>query len=751
MQNSSLVVNHLVIEESGNFIDNIPFYPDYQEKLNEVRRISKKNLLIKEFKIDEIQDSDPVSVVKQKAFDAWRLNGCFPVLVEDTSLFISSFNGLPGPYVSSFTEFPEQRKIICEVAKQRSDLRIKAKALIATFNGEDFSVWEGTCNGIIPEKPRGSKGFGWDDIFIPEEAIKNGKKTFAEMKPEEKDSYSMRAKAWNNFLESDYEYRHPVHMLPEPYSQEMERIRYSEITKRARKFAYNLESIEKVNKPSYYFIANKYIPLIREENSFYRRYSTNHDSPSLGIILTNIDLERVRGETLDEPKLWQLGPKRRTLALAQRAHFFDQNQNRVVQNILKMFENGKITVPARSNRPIRAVEKALGFTTKHKIATHTPALTELGYKKISSPKRISRRKILESGLFNKIGKYPRKIIGLGSMPPTTGWRDTLVTAAVGHLVCFIPRNSIFAGNIKRRVELAKSVKTTIDNLPIPEGWKSRAKRNIGASVGLDDPKEELKIVRELYRSAGIKLFRIYTIGADLRVIEAASLLRKEFGNEIEIFVGQIADKKQAEKLIDSKICVDGLIFGHGGGQQCTSAINGMAITTLEDLYEIILDKDFNATSLIVEGGIDRSIGTALLLGVDCCLGNQKMVRGTIETGGFFVESINGKIGQPYPGSASPVTQIIESEYEHIRSRRTDPSGRTYNAEGKPGFMNYEKKANSMSFWINEHLSYAARTLADLGVESVAELRTLLEKDPRQFLRAMSEKTQYLSDAYGNYN
>ena len=57
----------------------------------------------------------------------------------------------------------------------------------------------------------------------------------------------------------------------------------------------------------------------------------------------------------------------------------------------------------------------------------------------------------------------------------------------------------------------------------------------------------------------------------------------------------------------------------------------------------------------------------------------------------------------------------------------------------------------MAFWINEYLRHAARTLADLGVENIFELRTFLSKDKREFLRIMSEKTQYLSEAHGNFN
>lgn len=337
------------------------------------------------------------------------------------------------------------------------------------------------------------------------------------------------------------------------------------------------------------------------------------------------------------------------------------------------------------------------------------------------------------------------------MPPVTGWVDTLVMSAIGHMICFIPRSGIYALDFENRIRLGRKVKEILYSLPLESNWKDKVFRNVGAALGSENPKEELKMAKRLYSEVGISAFRIYTIGSDKRVIETAKLLRQDFGRKVEIFVGQIADKIQAEKLISKDVAVDGLILGHGEGQQCTSAINGMAITTCEDVYELTLDKKFNKTSILLEGGVGRSIGTALIIGVDAVLGNQKLVRGTIETGDLFVINKEDKICQPYPGTASPVTQIIESENPELRIRRTDAAGRTYYSEGKPGLMFYEAKACSMAFWINEYQRHAARTLADLGVENVLELRNLLLYEKREFLRILSEKTQYLSEAHRNQN
>ena len=541
----------------------------------------------------------------------------------------------------------------------------------------------------------------------------------------------------------------PVYMLREPFKEEIQRIRLNELSPLGIQFAYKLESIPVKTRVRKNLFTNDYIPYEFKNGMFYNRYLLPGSS-SIGLILTNIDHNRIRKDKYGNPIFWQMGPKRRKLALAQRALYFDENQNDAIYKIIKNLEINKSKIQKRDNKRSETIDEALGIKPPKFEATRTPALQELGYKKISTEKVVSRREIVKTGLFNIVGKYPRKIIGLGAMPPVSGWRDTLVMAAVGHMLCFVPRSSVFASFKDLRFKLVKNTFDLIESLKIPSNRVNTIKRNIGVALGAENPKDELRLAKRFNHDYGVNVFRIYTIGSDSRVIETSKLLRQKLGESIEIFVGQVADKKQAEQLISSDIKVDGLIFGHGGGQQCTSAINGMAITTIEDVYEIVLDKKFNKTSIILEGGVGRSIGTALILGADACFGNQKFVAGCIETGELFVQNNKGKICQPYPGSASPVTQIIESEAINLRLRRTDSAGRTHYSEGKPGLMFYEEKACSMAFWINEYLRHAARTLADLGCVNISQLRRLLKSDKREFLRILSEKTQYLSEAHGNY-
>ena len=68
----------------------------------------------------------------------------------------------------------------------------KTVALVAFPDGSE--VWaEGVLPGTIATERRGSNGFGYDPVFVPDGG--DGR-TFAEMRPEEKDAVSHRGRAF---------------------------------------------------------------------------------------------------------------------------------------------------------------------------------------------------------------------------------------------------------------------------------------------------------------------------------------------------------------------------------------------------------------------------------------------------------------------------------------------------------------------------------------------------------------------------
>ena len=166
-------------------------------KLREFERILKRKLELCWLDLPEIQAIEVEEVVTHKvkqAYEAWGK----PVMIEDTGLYIDAWNGLPGALIKWFVNTVGGNGI-CHMMSAFSNRRALAKTVIATYDGQTTPrIFVGEVEGTIAHAPAGTGGFGWDAIFIPTGA----KKTFAEMSPEEKDTYSMRRQALESMVES---------------------------------------------------------------------------------------------------------------------------------------------------------------------------------------------------------------------------------------------------------------------------------------------------------------------------------------------------------------------------------------------------------------------------------------------------------------------------------------------------------------------------------------------------------------------
>ena len=110
------------------------------------------------------------------------------VLVEDSGLFIDSLSGFPGPY-SSFVKETIGLSGILSLMSGETDRGAEFRAVAAVHFKGKIMTCTGICRGFVSENISGDSGFGYDPIFIPEEA--NGR-TCAQLSPEEKSSISHR-------------------------------------------------------------------------------------------------------------------------------------------------------------------------------------------------------------------------------------------------------------------------------------------------------------------------------------------------------------------------------------------------------------------------------------------------------------------------------------------------------------------------------------------------------------------------------
>jgi len=118
-------------------------------------------------KIDliEIQSLDLVEIVTAKVKEAYGHVGS-AVIVDDVSLVINSMGKLPGPFIKFFIQ-ELGNSGICKLVSNYKDKSAKAEVCIGYFDGENLEVFHGEIEGIIADIPKGTNGFGWDEILIP--------------------------------------------------------------------------------------------------------------------------------------------------------------------------------------------------------------------------------------------------------------------------------------------------------------------------------------------------------------------------------------------------------------------------------------------------------------------------------------------------------------------------------------------------------------------------------------------------------
>lgn len=154
--------------------------------------ISLKDLMDQDEIIEEGETLEANALSKaREGYKRYHLD-CFS---DDTGLEVDSLQGRPGVYSARFAG-PECRaedninKLLNELSGH-SNRTARFRTVIALIlNGEEY-LFEGVVEGEILQERRGTKGFGYDPVFIP-----NGSdKSFAEMSETEKNNISHRGRA----------------------------------------------------------------------------------------------------------------------------------------------------------------------------------------------------------------------------------------------------------------------------------------------------------------------------------------------------------------------------------------------------------------------------------------------------------------------------------------------------------------------------------------------------------------------------
>jgi XTP/dITP diphosphohydrolase len=114
---------------------------------------------------------------------------------EDTGLEVHALNGEPGVksarYAGDNKSFDANIEKLLSNLADKPDRKARFRAIISLIIDGKETIFEGICQGQIINEKKGSLGFGYDPVFVPDGTTKS----FAEMGLEEKNKFSHRTKA----------------------------------------------------------------------------------------------------------------------------------------------------------------------------------------------------------------------------------------------------------------------------------------------------------------------------------------------------------------------------------------------------------------------------------------------------------------------------------------------------------------------------------------------------------------------------
>jgi len=124
-----------------------------------------------------------------------------PALADDSGLAVNALDGAPGIYSARWAgpekDFTLAMERVHEAMEQALDRGARfVCALSLAWPDGHVESFEGTVSGTLIWPPRGTKGFGYDPMFIP----KGHDLTFGEMEPEAKHAISHRADAFKKLI-----------------------------------------------------------------------------------------------------------------------------------------------------------------------------------------------------------------------------------------------------------------------------------------------------------------------------------------------------------------------------------------------------------------------------------------------------------------------------------------------------------------------------------------------------------------------
>lgn len=184
----------------------IVFATNNKNKLREIREIMSD--LYEVLSLDDIgcheeivEDADTIEGNAKIKADFVTNKYHVDCFADDTGLEVEALNGAPGVYSARYAgehcSYQDNVNKMLNAMKGKTNRKAAFRTVIAlNFDGKSYT-FEGRCDGQIIETQRGTDGFGYDPIFMP-----NGfSQTFAEMSHEEKNAISHRGRATQKLID----------------------------------------------------------------------------------------------------------------------------------------------------------------------------------------------------------------------------------------------------------------------------------------------------------------------------------------------------------------------------------------------------------------------------------------------------------------------------------------------------------------------------------------------------------------------
>ena len=148
---------------------------------------------------DVVEDKNTLEGnAEKKAVEIAKATGCW-AMADDSGLEVAALDGAPGVYSARYAgdqcSYSDNNEKLLKELSDKDDRSAQFRTVLALSDPEgSVQILEGSCPGQIIEDMRGTNGFGYDPLFIPDGYAE----TFAELDASIKNKISHRARALQN-------------------------------------------------------------------------------------------------------------------------------------------------------------------------------------------------------------------------------------------------------------------------------------------------------------------------------------------------------------------------------------------------------------------------------------------------------------------------------------------------------------------------------------------------------------------------